>query len=66
MKVTVNGEVREIETGASLEDLVASIGILNERIAIELNQSVIRKKDWPSTMVKNGDRVEIVHFVGGG
>ena len=66
MKVTVNGEVREIETGASLEDLVARIGILNERIAIELNQSVIRKKDWPSTMVKNGDRVEIVHFVGGG
>jgi thiamine biosynthesis protein ThiS len=38
----------------------------SERVAIELNRQVVRKKDWESILVNDADRIEIVHFVGGG
>jgi thiamine biosynthesis protein ThiS len=65
MKVFVNGELKEVET-ATLAELITELDLPAARIAIELNREVVRRSDWGSTMLNDGDRIEIVHFVGGG
>ena len=49
-----------------LHDLIDHLALVPERVAIELNEQVVRRYDWPRTMLAEGDRIEIVHFVGGG
>jgi len=66
MKVFVNGESKELDGAPSLAQLVADLDLPAARIAIELNREVVRRNDWSSTMLKDEDRIEIVHFVGGG
>ena len=66
MRVQVNGEAQEVSSEASLEELLISLAIPGDRIAIELNQKVIRRADWPTSTLREGDKIEIVHFVGGG
>jgi len=65
MKVFVNGEPREVNE-TTLAGLVTELDLPVARIAIELNRDVVRRSDWDSTMLKDEDRIEIVHFVGGG
>ena len=65
MKVFVNGELREVET-STLADLITELDLPVARIAIELNREVVRRSEWGSTILKDEDRIEIVHFVGGG
>jgi thiamine biosynthesis protein ThiS len=64
--IKVNGEPREVKENISLPELVASLSLKAEQVAIELNQKVVRRTQWASTMLQEDDRVEIVHFVGGG
>ena len=52
--------------GSSLAQLIANLGLAPERIAIELNQTVVRRSDWTTTELREGDSIEVVHFVGGG
>ncbi len=66
MRVFINGEVKEIAGEVSLIELLAKFSLPRERVAVELNQSVVRKKDWETVRVKDADKIEIVHFVGGG
>ena len=66
MTIQVNGEPQEIKEDMSLSELVASLSLKAEQVAIELNQSVVRRAQWESTRLREGDKVEIVHFVGGG
>lgn len=66
MIVLVNGESREIGEEASLEELLARLAIPRDRVAIELNQKVIRRAEWSASTLHEGDKIEIVHFVGGG
>jgi len=66
MKVFVNGELREFGEAATLAELITQLDLPVARIAIELNREVVRRSDWGSTMLKDEDRIEIVHFVGGG
>ncbi len=66
MKVRVNGEDRQFAHGSTLEDVVKQLGLANRRLAIELNRTVIRREQWKDTVLRDGDRLEIVHFVGGG
>lgn len=65
MKVFVNGELREAEI-STLAELITELDLPVARIAIELNREVVRRSDWDSTMLNDEDRIEIVHFVGGG
>lgn len=51
---------------STLSDLVSELSLAPARIAIELNGEVIRRNDWAETLVSEGDRLEVVHFVGGG
>jgi sulfur carrier protein len=66
MKITINGEIRELDEEVNLNRLLELLSLPSQRIAVELNREVVRKKDWESVIVKDADRVEIVHFVGGG
>lgn len=66
MHIQVNGEEREVSLNLSLQALINHLNLAPERIAIELNQTVVRRSDWPATLLAEDDRVEIVHFVGGG
>lgn len=66
MQVYVNGELKELSGTPSLTELVTQLELPAARIAIELNREVVRRSEWGSTMLKDEDRIEIVHFVGGG
>jgi len=65
MNVFVNGELRDVEA-TSLAELVTHLDLPVARIAIELNREVVRRSEWGSTMLRDEDLIEIVHFVGGG
>lgn len=62
----VNGERLEVADALSVAGLIAALNLASEHIAIELNQSIVRRFEWPTTKLQPDDRVEIVHFVGGG
>jgi thiamine biosynthesis protein ThiS len=64
--VQINGESREVRAQSTLDDLVAELSLQPARVAIELNKDVVRRSKWAETILAEGDRVEIVHFVGGG
>ncbi|HEY6246488.1 MAG TPA: sulfur carrier protein ThiS [Pyrinomonadaceae bacterium] len=66
MRILINGEVKECEEGLSLSALLDLLELPPQRIAVELNREVVRRVDWKSTVLRNDDRLEIVHFVGGG
>ena len=65
-RIQINGESREVAVGSSLQELIVQLGFPVQRVAIELNRDVVRRTDWPNTLLSEDDRVEIVHFVGGG
>ena len=66
MRVELNGEPKELAEGTTLLSLIEQLSLAPERVAVELNRDVIRRADWPATPLNDGDRVEVVHFVGGG
>jgi len=66
LRVQINGETREFVDDLRLSDLVDELSLPPERVAIELNKRVVRRNEWPETIITEGDRIEIVHFVGGG
>ena len=66
MKVIVNGEEKEIPEGLTVVGLLNKLGIGKERVAVELNLDIVPKSRFAETVLNDGDRVEIVSFVGGG
>jgi sulfur carrier protein len=66
MKVWINGHQRDIPAGLTVQELLHHLNLKEERIAVERNQEIVRRADWASTPVQEGDALEIVHFVGGG
>lgn len=66
IRIFLNGESREIPTATDLERLLDHFSLPKQRVAIELNGKVISRSNWPQTPINKDDRVEVVHFVGGG
>lgn len=66
MKVFINGETKEISGLVNLGELLKNLSLPSERIAVELNKEVVRKKDWETVKIADADKIEIIHFVGGG
>ena len=66
MQLQINGEAREVANELKLSELVDELSLAPERVAIELNQKVVRRNQWAETTLADDDRIEIVHFVGGG
>jgi len=62
----INGESREVPAVANARELLRFLEITEERVALEINRKIIRRTDWATSTVADGDRVEIVQFVGGG
>jgi sulfur carrier protein len=66
MLLTVNGESRTLEDGASVADLVALFQLAPQRVAVEVNEHLVRRANYAAEHLHDGDRVEIVTLVGGG
>jgi sulfur carrier protein len=68
MYFLVNGQEREFSdlSSATLADLIAKLGLKDDRVAVEHNGGIVPRSDWPQTTLASGDKLEIVHFVGGG
>ena len=66
MEIIINGEKKETMESISLSSLLKELDLKNETVAVELNLSIVDKKKYDETLLKEGDKLEIVHFVGGG
>ena len=66
IEIVVNGEPQRVRQHATVGELVAGLGLVPERLAIEYNLVILSRSKWSSTILAPGDRLEIVHFVGGG
>lgn len=64
--ITVNGDTRPANSGATVTDLLRELGFEPGRVAIERNREILPRSQWLETVLAEGDRFEIVHFVGGG
>ncbi len=65
MNLTINGE-SQVSSAETLGALVEQLGMKPDRVAIELNREIVPRDQWPQTPLHDGDRLEIVQFVGGG
>jgi sulfur carrier protein len=66
MRVTLNGEQRELPDGLTVATLLAHLGVKAPRVAVEVNESVVTKDRYQAHRIGPGDAIEIVAFVGGG
>jgi thiamine biosynthesis protein ThiS len=66
IEIFLNGDKKAIVQGLTVAQLVNSLGLIPQQLAIEYNQKILKKDHWPIQVISNGDRIEIVHFVGGG
>jgi len=66
MKLMVNGEERECPAETTLAELIGDLGIKVKVMAAAVNMEVVRKDEWESRVLQENDRVELLHFVGGG
>ena len=66
MLIQVNGEPQEVNDGVKLAELIAQLKVRADQIAIEVNHEVLKRSAWEHTTLKPNDKIEIVHFVGGG
>ena len=66
MQITVNGEVNNLADDLSMADLLAARSLDPIRVAVEINEELVPRATFPETRIRDGDRIEIVTFVGGG
>jgi sulfur carrier protein len=66
MKLTLNGQARDTETGATISDLLMSLQLAEKLVLVELNGQAVQRADFPATKLDEGDSIEIVRMVGGG
>jgi thiamine biosynthesis protein ThiS len=66
MQIVMNGDSLEVVAGSSIETLLKQLDISRERVAVELNADIVPKADYEKQLLSDGDKIEIVHFVGGG
>jgi thiamine biosynthesis protein ThiS len=66
MQLSINGEIKAFDAPLCVADLLARLGLPQEKIAVEHNLEIVPKSAYDSHMLSDGDRIEIVHFIGGG
>jgi thiamine biosynthesis protein ThiS len=66
IKISLNGKVKQIAENSKLQNLINDLKIPIQKVAIELNQEILDKKKLKKIKIKNNDKIEIVHFIGGG
>jgi sulfur carrier protein len=66
MRILLNGEPYELNDGQSVADLLARLELTGRRVAVELNLDIVPRSQHASTFLAEGDRLEVVHAIGGG
>lgn len=66
MDIYINGEKQTVPDGTTVRALVSDLRLVPERLAIEYNMEILKREKWDGQFLSPGDRLEIVHFVGGG
>lgn len=66
MTVQVNGQPTTLPDGATVALLLLELKLGEKRVAVEVNRQLVVRKEWPETALQEGDRIEVVSFVGGG
>jgi thiamine biosynthesis protein ThiS len=66
LNLTINGEDRYFDSVSTISSLLDQLGMKPDRVAVELNRELVPRDRWPSIRLSDGDKLEIVHFVGGG
>ena len=66
ISVKINGRPEKMPLDSSVESIVSNFNLKAERIVVELNEKIIKKIEWPHTILKENDAVELISFVGGG
>ncbi|MDM5197834.1 sulfur carrier protein ThiS [Fictibacillus enclensis] len=66
MKLIVNGNTMEVARVQTVDDLIKELKLAGKGAIVELNEEILNKRQHAETVLANGDKVEIVHFVGGG
>ncbi|WP_010502190.1 sulfur carrier protein ThiS [Paenibacillus elgii] len=66
MRLTVNGELREVDNAATVAELLSAFKLDHKILVVELNREIIDRTRYEEARLNDGDQIEIVHFVGGG
>jgi thiamine biosynthesis protein ThiS len=66
MNININGESRRFSEDLSIRDVLAQMGLLEKPVVVELNLEIVPKERWEGHRLKEGDRMEVIGFVGGG
>ena len=66
MNILLNGETKQIDNQLLLSQLIEQLGISGKRLAVEINKEIIPKSEHAKYVINEGDRIEIVHAIGGG
>src|SRR5205085_12705039 len=66
MKIRINGDHRDFTEPLTLAELITTLGMKADRVAVELNREIVQRTKWSDIALREGDKLEIVHFVGGG
>jgi len=66
MNLIINGESRTFEGVTNVAELIEKLAIKGDRVAVELNREIVPRAQWAASALKDGDKLEVVHFVGGG
>lgn len=69
LSIELNGHPRTLDAlaaPATLDTVIQALELQSDRVAVEWNGSIVRRAAWPETLIESGDKLEIVHFVGGG
>ncbi len=66
LEIVVNGEARRIGAGATIASLLAELGVVGPKVAVERNLAIAPRSSWDDVRLQTGDKLEIVEFVGGG
>ena len=66
MRIVLNGEPRNVPDACSIASLLAELQIQSDRVAVEVNLSIVERRAFDQTTLRDGDRVEVIGFIGGG
>ncbi len=66
MQVMLNGERRELADGITVAELIADLGLNGRRFAVEVNLDILPRDAYAGRELRDGDSIEVVHFIGGG
>ena len=66
MKLIINGEDRQFDSTLTISDLLERLSMKPDRVAVELNRELVPRERWATAQLSDDDKLEIVHFVGGG